>query len=117
VDSVDSVEATTRTPAPRPARDAAPCHDLHSHSTSPSLSPPQKITAKEKIVSTNVVTTQLLLTVEQAAERLGVGRTTMYGLLKAGAIESVPVGRLRRIPPDALEAYIANLRTATSGAA
>lgn len=69
-------------------------------------------------MSTADDTTQLLLTVEQAAERLGVGRTTMYGLLKAGAIESIPVGRLRRIPPDALEAYIANLRSsATSGAA
>ena len=59
---------------------------------------------------------QLLLTVEQAAERLNVGRTTVYGLLKAGAIESIPVGRLRRIPPDALDAYIASLRQ-LSGAA
>jgi excisionase family DNA binding protein len=54
---------------------------------------------------------KLLLTVEEAAERLGVGRTTMYALIKTGAVESVPVGgRLRRIPPDALETYIANLR-------
>ena len=60
---------------------------------------------------------QLLLTVEQAAQRLGIGRTKMYGLLRAGAIESVPVGRLRRIPPDALDTYIADLRSATSGVA
>jgi excisionase family DNA binding protein len=53
---------------------------------------------------------KLLLTAEEAAERLGVGRTTMYALIKSGAVESIPVGRLRRIPPDALETYIANLR-------
>jgi len=39
--------------------------------------------------------------VEEAAHRLSIGRTTMYALLKARAIESIRVGRLRRVPADA----------------
>jgi excisionase family DNA binding protein len=46
-----------------------------------------------------------LLTVEEAAQRLSVGRTTMYALLKDGQINSVRVGRLRRISAEALTAY------------
>jgi excisionase family DNA binding protein len=53
---------------------------------------------------------RMLLTVEEAAERLGVGRSTMYQLIAAGLIDSVRVGRLRRIEPDALATYIARLR-------
>jgi excisionase family DNA binding protein len=50
-----------------------------------------------------------LLTVEEAARRLSVGRTTMYALIGAGAIKSVKVGRLRRVPADALTGYVARL--------
>lgn len=53
---------------------------------------------------------QLLLTIEQAARRLGVGRSTLYGLLLDREIESITIGRLRRIPPDALAVYIARQR-------
>jgi excisionase family DNA binding protein len=50
-----------------------------------------------------------LLTVEQAARRLSVGRTTMFALLKSGEILSVRIGRLRRIPIEELIAYAARL--------
>lgn len=50
-----------------------------------------------------------LLSVEAAATHLSIGRTTMYALLKTGAIGSVKVGRLRRIPTEALTAYTARL--------
>jgi excisionase family DNA binding protein len=50
-----------------------------------------------------------LLTVEAAARRLSVGRTTMYALLKDGRINSVRIGRLRRIPAEALTAYTTHL--------
>jgi excisionase family DNA binding protein len=50
-----------------------------------------------------------LLTVEAAAQRLSIGRTTMYALLKNGQINSVRIGRLRRIPADALTAYTTRL--------
>lgn len=54
---------------------------------------------------------RLLLTVEQAAERLGIGRTLAYALVSAGEIESVQIGRLRRIPADALPAFLDRLRS------
>jgi excisionase family DNA binding protein len=60
---------------------------------------------------------RLLLTVEEAAERLGVGRTLMYALVKAGEVESVTIGRLRKVPADALDTYVAVLRRVQSGAA
>jgi excisionase family DNA binding protein len=52
----------------------------------------------------------LVLTVEEAADRLGVGRTLMYSLVNSGAIESVRIGRLRRVPADALVTFLDELR-------
>ncbi len=59
----------------------------------------------------DIRTLRLLLTVEEAAEQLGIGRTLMYALVKQGVVESVQIGRLRRIPADALPRYLAQLRT------
>lgn len=59
----------------------------------------------------------LVLTVEEAAERLGVGRTVMYALVSSGAVESVRIGRLRRVPADALVTFLAGLRSGQSGGA
>jgi excisionase family DNA binding protein len=53
---------------------------------------------------------RLVLTVEEAADRLGIGRTLMYALITTGEVESVRIGRLRRIPADALEMYVNGLR-------
>jgi excisionase family DNA binding protein len=53
---------------------------------------------------------RLVLTIEEAAERLGIGRTLMYALVSAGEVESVRIGRLRRVPTDALDAYVLRLR-------
>ena len=58
---------------------------------------------------------RLLLTPEDAAELLGVGRTKLYELLRLGAIESVRIGRARRVPADALHDYVTRLRTEASG--
>ncbi|NUL07675.1 helix-turn-helix domain-containing protein [Streptomyces lunaelactis] len=60
--------------------------------------------------------TLVLLTVEEAARRLRIGRTTCYGLIRTGELESVPVGRLRRVPADAPAAYVTRLRTAQRAA-
>jgi excisionase family DNA binding protein len=57
----------------------------------------------------------IVLTVEQAAERLGIGRTLMYSLVSSGEVESVTIGRLRRIPSDALVQYINKLRADAAG--
>ncbi|CAL99593.1 helix-turn-helix domain-containing protein [Saccharopolyspora erythraea] len=53
--------------------------------------------------------TRLLLTVEQAARRLSVGRTTMFKLIKSGDVDSVRIGHARRVPAEALTAYINRL--------
>jgi excisionase family DNA binding protein len=53
----------------------------------------------------------LLLKVEEAAARLGIARTLMYRLVRTGEVESVLVGRLRRIPVACLEEYVEELRT------
>jgi excisionase family DNA binding protein len=52
----------------------------------------------------------LLLTVEEAAKRLRLGRTLVYQLISAGELESVTVGRLRRVPAECLAEYVASLR-------
>ena len=49
----------------------------------------------------------LALKVEEAARRLSIGRTTMYELIKGGEIETVPIGRARRVTVAALIAYLA----------
>lgn len=53
---------------------------------------------------------RLLLTVSEEAARLGIGRTLMYELIDAGAIESLHVGRLHRVPADALVEFVARER-------
>jgi excisionase family DNA binding protein len=55
-------------------------------------------------------TTRLVLTIDEAAERLGIGRTLMAALVRSGDVESVRIGRLRRIPADALVEYVRSLR-------
>jgi len=53
---------------------------------------------------------ELLLTIEDAAQRLAMGRSRFYELMQAGEIESVRIGRSRRIPVDALKDYVDRLR-------
>src|ERR1700685_3238003 len=55
-------------------------------------------------------TSALLLTVREVAERLGCGRTFVYELISAGDLETVKLGRLRRVPVAALDALIERLR-------
>jgi excisionase family DNA binding protein len=68
-------------------------------------SPPRDQPASTVAVAETQPDLVALLTVEEAAQRLSIGRTTMYALLKAGQINSVRIGRLRRIPAEALTAY------------
>src|SRR5665811_2203462 len=53
---------------------------------------------------------KLLLSVVEAAHRLGVGRSLMYELLGSGQIESMHVGRLHKVPAWALEAFVERQR-------
>ena len=58
---------------------------------------------------------RLLLTVEQAAERLGWGRTATYQKVLSGEIESIKLGRSRRIPVSALDEFVTRLRIEQGG--
>lgn len=57
--------------------------------------------------------TLALLTVEEASRRLGIGRTVCYRLISSGELESVTVGRLRKVPAEAIPEYVARLRAST----
>jgi excisionase family DNA binding protein len=52
---------------------------------------------------------KLLLTVDEAARALSVGRSLIYTLIVRKQLFSVKVGAARRIPRKALEAYIEQL--------
>jgi excisionase family DNA binding protein len=60
---------------------------------------------------------RLLFTVEEAAGALGIGRTRMFELIQAGSVETVLIGRLRRIPIDALDVFVAGLRESSERSA
>jgi excisionase family DNA binding protein len=53
---------------------------------------------------------KLLLTVESAAEMLGVSRSVLYQMIGSEEIESVKIGRSRRIPVIAVENFVEQLR-------
>src|SRR3954454_3289701 len=52
----------------------------------------------------------LLLTPEEAAEVLRVGRTTVYALMKAGELHAVHIGRSCRLARAELERYVKRLQ-------
>ena len=54
-----------------------------------------------------VATERLLVTVEEAARRLGIGKTLAWELVWQGVLPSVRLGRCVRIPLAALEDWIA----------
>lgn len=49
---------------------------------------------------------EYLLTVDEAARRLGMGRTYVYTLVLRGELPSVKLGRSRRVPVQALREYV-----------
>jgi excisionase family DNA binding protein len=53
---------------------------------------------------------RLLLTVEEAADCLCIGRTSMFHLITRGIVPSVRIGKLRRIRLEDLERYVSSLR-------
>jgi excisionase family DNA binding protein len=53
---------------------------------------------------------RLLLTAEETAEMLGIGRTKVYERMRLGLIESVKLHGCRRIPTEAVRDYVDRLR-------
>ncbi len=49
---------------------------------------------------------KLLVSVEEAAVILSLGRNTIYELVLRGRIASIKIGRLRRVPVTALHEFV-----------
>ena len=58
----------------------------------------------------------ILLTPEEAAKALRIGRTRLYALLADGTIRSVRIGHSRRISIGALEDFVRRLHGSTRDA-
>lgn len=52
------------------------------------------------------ITVSPLLKVKEVADRLSVGISTVYRLIRSGEIPSINIGRLLRIDQEDLELYI-----------
>jgi excisionase family DNA binding protein len=52
---------------------------------------------------------RLLLTADEVAETLAIGRTKVYELIRTGRLGSVRLDGMRRIPTDALSEFVATL--------
>lgn len=49
---------------------------------------------------------KLLLRINEAAERLGVSRSTAYTLVQRGELRAIHIGTARRIPAEALTEFV-----------
>jgi len=58
---------------------------------------------------TTTTAVRRLYSIAEIVERLGVGRTTVYGLVNAGELERVKIGRRSLVTGDSLEDYISSL--------
>jgi excisionase family DNA binding protein len=52
----------------------------------------------------------LLLTVDEAARQLSIGRSHLYEYLLSGSLQSIRIGRSRRIATQDLDAFVQRLR-------
>lgn len=57
----------------------------------------------------------LSVSVDQASRLLGIGRSTMFGLLESGEVRSVKVGGRRLIPMRALDDFLSGDFVAEAG--
>jgi excisionase family DNA binding protein len=65
---------------------------------------------EETLLSESFITgDQLLVTPEEAARRLSLGRTTIYELMSSGELQSVNIGRCRRVPVSSLSLFVTRL--------
>jgi excisionase family DNA binding protein len=55
---------------------------------------------------------RVLLRPEEAAQALGVSRTTVFELMRSGALRSVKIGAARRVSATALAEFVAALEAA-----
>jgi excisionase family DNA binding protein len=88
--------------------------DTHMHVTPNALSRYTHLRASAEevsVMSTTPLSAPLLLSVEEAAAQIRVGRARMFDLIRRGKVVSVKVGGSRRVPYDSLRAYVDQLIT------
>ena len=66
-------------------------------------------------MTTQAAVRRLLYPVHEAAQQLGIQRTSLYELLKCGELERVKIGRRTLITADSLADYVDRLRMAAAG--
>ncbi|MDB5582266.1 MAG: excisionase family binding protein [Bradyrhizobium sp.] len=54
----------------------------------------------------------LAVRIPQAAQLLGIGRSSLYELISSGQLETIKIGRSTVVPMDALRAFIQQRRVA-----
>lgn len=64
--------------------------------------------------STSILETKLLLTVEETASMLSLGRSKVYDLIAKGEIPSVKIWGSRRVPTDQLIGWLESQSKLTS---
>ncbi|WP_448060652.1 helix-turn-helix domain-containing protein [Cellulomonas hominis] len=73
--------------------------------------PREPVAADSQIINVTIENDEkLLLTVVEAAHRLGIGRTLMYELIDSGEVRSVHIGRLRKVPVESLSEFVEHRR-------
>jgi excisionase family DNA binding protein len=60
---------------------------------------------------------RVLLTAEEVAEALHVGRCTVYDLIRSGQLQSFKIGKLRRILVDAVHEFAKRMLAESDDAA
>ena len=62
-------------------------------------------------MTSTTITRRLLLTIPEAAQVLGIGRSKLYELIAAKQLETVKIGRCTRVPAAAIEDFVDRLRS------
>ena len=61
-------------------------------------------------MASNGICGPLLLTIDQVAELLNLGRTKTYEIVMSKSLESIKVGRRRLVPRDSVDDYVSKIR-------
>jgi excisionase family DNA binding protein len=63
---------------------------------------------RAEIESSTLTTPDRLLSVDEAAALLGIGRSALYGEIAAGRVRSIKIGRRRLIPSSTIDEVLRN---------
>jgi excisionase family DNA binding protein len=80
-------------------------------STAPARSRRREPAPAEQVIAVTLqADDKLLMTVPEAARRLGISRSLFYELIAAGQIRTIHIGRLCKVSQQALEDFIEGRR-------